>query len=436
MSFRKTMNAPLLWWSKLIKRCYSNRFLRNASWISACEIVNRATRLITAIVLARYLSPLEFGVAAVALTSNDLIKVLAQNGVGAKIIQASEQELESICKAAYRINWCFCGGLFVLQCIVAVLVANIYQRTDLAYMIAALALVYLMMPFALVQAFLIQRANRLNVTAVISASQTTTDNLITVVLAMFGLGIWAVILPKILVAPIWVFGTLSQQHWQSDPTVNAANANRILRFGRNILGTEVAKALRLNIDNILIAYFLGLEIAGIYFFAKNAGLGISLSLINAFSLSLFAHLCDHNKDYKQLEREFFQSIKIVTLVLLPIILLQGCLAHWYVPVVFGEQWAHASFVLMLLCFSAIPRPFGEAACELLKSLGNVSTVFRWNLLFTCLFVVAIFIGQYYGLEGVAIAILTIHFCYPIFCIWCVNKVFSPCQQPDALTSNS
>lgn len=435
-SYSEVCNRGLSRIKEFLVKKLNNRFCRNAGWIGICEMSNRVTRLITAVVLARYLSPLEFGVAAIALTSNDLIKVLAQNGVGAKIIQAKESELEAICQAAYRLNWLFCGGLFVIQCIAALVIAHVYQRPDLAYMISALALVYLMMPFALVEAFLIQRANRLNVTAAISASQTMTDNIITAVFAVFGLGIWAVVLPKILVGPIWVFGTLSQQKWQKNSNVRPAKAVNVLSFGVHILGSEVAKAFRLHLDNIIVAYFLGLEAAGIYFFAKNAGLGISLSLITAFNTSLYAHICEFREDLATLKKEFFKSLKVVASILLPIILIQGSAAHWYVPVVFGEQWTHASLILMLLCFSALPRPFGDAASELMKASGSTATDLKWNMLFSGIFLVSIIVALPFGLVGVAIAVLLSHCFYPVYCMWVVNRVFKTSSYNNLVSAQS
>ncbi|TQV73786.1 oligosaccharide flippase family protein [Aliikangiella marina] len=401
-----------------------NRFVRNASWIGASELVNRVTRLITAIILARYLSPLEFGIAAVALTTNDLIKVLAQNGIGAKIIQAKDSELESVCRTAYRLNWYFCGGLFILQCLVAFCIAYYYQSTDIALMIATLALVYLMMPFALVEAFLIQRQNRLNVTAVIGVSQTATDNVLTVLLALSGLGVWAVILPKVVVGPIWVFGTLSQQTWRADKSISPAKASTILNYGKAILGSEVNKALRLNVDTMLVAFFLGLEASGIYFFAKNAGLGISLSLINAFNTSLFAHLCDLRNSDDEVKAAFSSALKTILFILAPLIFLQGSLAYWYVPWVFGEQWTSAIPVLMLMCFSAIPRPFAEATSELLKAKGLVNVDLKWNTLFTGAFLMAICIGQLAGIVGVAFAVFAVHLLCPCYCVWSMKRFFN------------
>ncbi|MEP1740824.1 MAG: lipopolysaccharide biosynthesis protein [Kangiellaceae bacterium] len=419
--------TKISWLKRVLLRMKGNRFFKNASWLAGAELANRITRLITAVILARYLSPVEFGIAAVALTCNELIKVLAQNGVGAKIIQASEEQLSQICNTAYRLNWIFFIGLTILQCSVALIVADYYQNPELGYMISYLAIVYLIMPFGLVQAFLIQRNNKLRVTAIVSASQITADNLLTAVLALFGFGIWSIIIPKVLVAPIWLFGTLSQQQWSRQLGATMKGAAEILQFGKNILGSELAKVLRANIDNILVAWVLGLEAAGIYYFAKNAGLGISLSLISAFNLSLFTHLCEFSSNLHQLRREFLSSIRTTSLVLIPIIATQAILAYWYVPLLFGEQWNIAIVPISLLCLSAIPRPMGEAASELLKSLGRADVDFCWNILFSIGYLLAVSIGVQWGVVGVAGAILCIHLLMPAYCIWTITQ-FIPKQN--------
>jgi teichuronic acid exporter len=402
----------------------TSRFFRNASWLAGAVLANRITRLLTAVILARYLSPIEFGIAAVALTCNELIKVLAQNGVGAKIIQASEAELSQVCDTAYKLNWIFFVGLTILQCSVAAMVAHYYQDPELGYMIAYLAIVYLIMPFGLVQAFLIQRKNKLRVTAIVSASQITVDNLMTAGLAIFGFGIWSIIIPKVVVAPIWLFGTLSQQRWTRQVGAKMQNIGNILHFGKNILGSELAKVLRTNIDNLLVAWALGLEAAGIYYFAKNAGLGISLSLISAFNLSLFTHLCEFSNNLKLLKKEFLSSIKMTSFILVPIIASQAFLAHWYVPILFGKQWMNAIVPISLLCLSAIPRPLGEAASELLKALGKPNIDFIWNTVFSLVYLFTIAIGLQWGVVGVAASILFVHLLMPLFCLWTIVNYLS------------
>jgi len=405
-----------------MKAWLNNRFVHNVGWIGASEMMVRVSRLLTAIVLARYLSLEEFGIAALAMTTDELIKVFNQNGIGAKIIHSSKESLAAICNTAYRLNWMMCIGLFIIQCLIAFPIAAFYGQPQLVEMIMVLAVVYLLMPMGLVQAFLIQRENRFKVISLVSGVQVTVDNLLTAGLAIAGFGVWAVVLPKLLVAPIWLIGMRMNYSWQFSTGTGFAHWQEILHFGKHILGVELLKTLRLNLDNLIIGRFLGIEALGIYYFARNAGLGISLSLTRAFNTALFPHLCEVQESTKQLREKFLHTLKIISVIMIPLILAQALLAPWYVPIVFGEKWIIAIPVLVMLCLSAIPRPYGEGASEVMRVLNKGHLDFYWNLIFTVLFFVVILISLPWGIVGVAVAILAIHaLAFPAYTVWVVRK---------------
>ncbi|MHC5831979.1 MAG: oligosaccharide flippase family protein, partial [Nostoc sp.] len=100
-----------------------------------------------------------------------------------------------------------------------------------------------------------------------------------------------------------------------------------------------------NIDYLIIGRFLGINALGIYYFAFNAGLGISQNVINAFTSALFPHLCAARGDLKELKERYFSSLKFTAIIVVPLILLQSSLAPFYVPIVFGQKWVTAVPIL-------------------------------------------------------------------------------------------
>ena len=408
---------------------FRDRFVRNAGWIGTAEMMARVSRLLTAVVLARCLEPVEFGVAAIAMTTYELIRVFTQNGIGAKIVQVDAASLEATCNTAWRLNWIVAIGLVLVQCLLAFPVAWYYDHASLAWMVMLLAGVYLLIPLSQVQVFLIQRQNRLKPIALLSGAQVTVDNLLTAALAIAGLGAWAVVLPKLLVTPIWVFGIRRFQNWRPQRGAGMGQWREIVRFGKHVLGVEVLKATRLHMDNLIIGRFLGLEALGIYYFARNAGLGISLSLINSFNTALYPHFCEAQGNLPLLREKFHSSLQTIALIVPPLIILQAALAPWYVPLVFGKQWSAAVPVLMLLCLSALPRPFGEGASQMMRALDRPEVDFFWGVLFTALFLGAVFAGLAGGVTGVALAVLLVHvLALPAYTLW-VERRFLPAGAP-------
>jgi PST family polysaccharide transporter len=361
------------------------------------------------------------------MTTYELIRVFTQNGIGAKIVQTDDASLETTCNTAYRLNWIVAIVLVLLQCLVAFPVARFYGHDSLAWMVMLLAGVYLLIPLSQVQVFLIQRQNRLKVIALLSGTQVTVDNILTAILAAAGFGVWAVVIPKLLVTPIWVFGVRHFQYWRPRRGAGLAQWRAIFHFGKHVLGVELLKATRLHIDNLIIGRFLGLEALGIYYFARNAGLGISMSLINSFNAALFPHFCEAQGNVSRLRKKFHASLQTIAMIIPPVILLQCALAPWYVPLVFGEKWIPAIPVLMLLCLSALPRPFGEGASQMMRALNKPDVDFYWSAIFTGLLVSALFAGLSGGVLGVALAVLLVHvLALPAYTLW-VGRRFLPAR---------
>lgn len=246
-----------------VRALLDDRLVRNVGWYGLAEFANRFTRLITTIVLARWLVPHDFGIAAIAITTFEVVRVLAQFGIGQAVIRAPADQLKAICNSAYRASWFVCLLAFFVQLAVGAIISHVSGRQDVFWMIACLAVVYLTLPFGQVQSFLIARSNRLHILAGIAVVQVAIDNLLTAALAVGGLGAWAVVLPKLIVAPIWVIGMRRGSDWKRDAAAGYSSMRALMTFSLPVIGSELLVAARFNLDKILVGSILGVEALGV-----------------------------------------------------------------------------------------------------------------------------------------------------------------------------
>jgi O-antigen/teichoic acid export membrane protein len=126
-----------------LKQKLSSQFIRNFSSLGGAELANRIFRLATTVTLARLLSPYDYGLAAVVLTTKDFADVFSlKAGIGAKIIQADERDVEVLSNTAYWLNWILCAALFIIQCIAAFPIAWFYGNTQVILPICIVARLY------------------------------------------------------------------------------------------------------------------------------------------------------------------------------------------------------------------------------------------------------------------------------------------------------
>lgn len=406
------------------KQKFSSQFIRNLGWLSGSEVIIRVFRLGTTIVLAHFLTAYDYGLAAVVLTTTEFVQVFTRFGIGAKLIQVEEERLEELSIAAYWLNWIIYFSLFVVQCAAAFLIAQSYHDSRLIAPICAVSLVYLIVPIAYVQSVLVQRENRLKITAITNVLQVSIDNLLTALFAALGFGMWAIVLPKILVAPIWVIIYYKSHSWRPTQGFSTRYWGEIVHFGRSVLGIELLKTLRNNLDYLIVGWFISIEELGIYYFAFNAGLGISLSFINAINSALFPHLCAARANWLEFRQRYISSFRTIALIIVPVVILQSSLAPIYVPIVFGQKWVAAVPVLILICLSAISRPFADAASQVLLAVDKPDLDLLASFLFTALFAMGLLIGVHWHVLGVAASVLITHIVFQsIFTIWTTRYVF-------------
>lgn len=372
-----------------------DQILRSMTWLGAGEFIARATRVLTTIILAWLLTPLEFGYAALALTSFEIVRAFATSGIGQMVVRVPDNELAGTAAAAQRATWLVCGLLTAVQLLAGGVLAFWTNRSDMLPMVGCLAGVFLLMPFGVIHSWLVIRAGRMDTYARVATLQLVVDNAMTAALALAGFGAWAIVLPKLLTAPLWVIGMRRAAVWPLGQVAQPVPAARLWQFAAPVLGSELMTAARLHLDKMLVSSVLGIEALGIYYFAVNAGLGLSLSLTTALSSSVYPVFAALAHAPRDLLARFDRALWCNALPIGGLIAAQALGALVYVPLIFGTQWAHAAPLVAMLCASALTKPASDCAAQLLRAAGMPEREFAGATAFTISYMTtfALFLGS-------------------------------------------
>jgi teichuronic acid exporter len=428
--------------SDKLKQLRTNKFAQNLGWLGSAELVQRVARLGTTVTLARTFSTSDYGMVSAIYTIFDFsLAFTMTEGITAKVIQASDDELEQTCRTSFWVGCILFCSLAVLQCLLAYPISQFYDSKEIFLPICVLSLIFLVFPFYVVQEALIARKNRLEIRARAQSMQAIASNLIIICAALTGFKIWAIVLSMVLTYPIWIVVMHRNHPWRPSGGITLKGGRSILGFGLQLLGVNLLDRLRFNIDYLLIGRFLGLEALGLYFFAFNAGLGISQTVIWSLSAAWYPYFCEVRADLEKLRRRYLDSFKTIGLLLLPLVILQTSLSPFYVPIVFGKEWLPALPILILICLSALPTAIARANSQVLRAMDRPEVDLLWNLGFTSLFSLGILSILYFNHSGgfasidpllglnpgmvlVAVMVLVSQLvCMPVFSLWMLKNVF-------------
>jgi PST family polysaccharide transporter len=171
---------------------------------------------------------------------------------------------------------------------------------------------------------------------------------------------------------------------------------------------------------------MGVEALGVYFFAYNVSLGVSLGLVQSFGTAFYSHLCSDNDDLsvQSAQQKYRNSVIAITAIAAPIIILQTSLAPLYVPFVYGEQWlsTDALAVFIFLCLSGLVRPMAEAASQLLLANGHSRLNFNLNIAITALLTLVISIASQFDLTTVALSVMVTYLIIMPWLCWYSSRI--------------
>lgn len=341
-------------------------FARSLTAYAVSEVAAKASRLLVVVAVARAMDLSAIGVAAGALAAADILKALTENGVGQRIIAAPEARLAATVRGAHRIFWVWCTGIFALQVAVGAIGYALWGDALFFALLVILGAEYLFMPAGLVQCALAMRAGRMRETAAIAGGQVVGANMLSALLVLAMPGPLALVLPRLLAAPIWLIAMRRLHPWSPDRAVAPEPLLPFVQFGAPVLGVELVKAGRLQIDKLIVGALMGPEALGLYFMAFNAGLGLATSFAQAFSIALYPHLCAARDRAAALRRALMGSVALIA----PVVVLQALAAPLYVPLLLGARWSGTEGIVSILCLAAIPNMVWSAAAQWLRAEGR------------------------------------------------------------------
>ncbi|KAF7787874.1 polysaccharide transporter, PST family [Pseudoalteromonas rubra] len=312
-----------------------------------------------------------------ALTLHEVLRLLLRSGAGAQVIRASDDELPAFLKNGLLLQWLLCGALCVVQILVALASTWLFPGQDMMHLVALMALTYLVFPLVCNQVFLMQRRNQMGLFGLISSVCIITENLALAAALYLDAGLLAVVIGKWAFTLLWL-GCFA--FMQSSPLAGAysrAVFSRLLRASTQLAGSEILRSLRVNMDMFVAARLLTPELFGLYSFAKSVGVGLAISVAQAYTTALYPFVCKL-KNAGSFERRHRHLLLAITAAVSAIFIFQALLVPWYVPVLFSDNWQGSFTTSALLCLIATTTVWVDSYAMMLRANGHYARECQLN----------------------------------------------------------
>jgi O-antigen/teichoic acid export membrane protein len=403
--------------------------IRGAGWTMVGVVTMQVSRLAVAILLARLLTPREYGLAAMALVFTTLVLIFSDLSLGAALIQRkriTEADRSTVFWTSLVI-----GVLFTLAGVaLAGPIAAFYGEPQVQALFVALSLTFVLTSLQVTQAALLQREMRFRALTGRRTAAVVLGGVAGVVIATLGYGPWALVGQQIVVslvstALLWTFSA-----WRPRWTFSRASLHDLGGFGLNLFGARFVNYFSRNTDNLLIGRFLGSSPLGLYSVAYNIVLMPLYRLVNPIQDVLFPAYSRLQDERERLAAAWLRINELTGAMLAPAIVGLIVVAPDFVPVVLGNQWRNAVPIIQVLALVGLIQALGSLGTRIFEALGRPATVFRITVLEFAVLLPALVVGLQWGVQGVAVAYAIVSVPLTLFFIWLTTRALGlPVSRP-------
>ncbi len=359
--------------------------------------------MVRILVLARVLSPADFGLMAMVLVFINFAQTYTDLGISAAIVHRQDATAEQLA-SLYWTNVATGILTFLFTWLATPLITQVFHEPRLVPLLRAAAVAFIIGGATAQFETLLLRDLRFRLLAFPEITSSLASLLLGVTLALSGFGVWSLVLAFIGGVAVESAALLLLGFSAYRPLLHfrASDLKAYLQFGLYQMGERLMNCFSARIDQILIARLLGAQALGYYVFAFNLSyrpIWRINPLITRIAFPLFAKVQD---DRERLRRGYLRMINVLTTINAPLLIGLASVAPLLVPVVFGSKWMPSVILIQLLSLSGLQRSIFAPIGTLQNAKGRADLGFKWHSMLCAASVPLIYAGaKWNGVVGVA-----------------------------------
>jgi O-antigen/teichoic acid export membrane protein len=367
-------------------------------------------------VLARLLSPTDFGLVAMVTAIVGVAEIIRDFGLSSAAIQAKQLNDDERSNL-FWVNVAI-GGACCLIAIAAIpLIIDFYGTPKVGPIVLSLAWLFIVSGINTQFRAELSRSLRFKALAVTDIVAQSSAIAVAIVAASMGAGYWAIVAQQATLTVLTCLSNMMFCHWRPGWFRRSVSIARFFRFGGGVLGTQVIGYATNNLDNVAIGAVNGAGPLGLYSRAYQL-LMVPLNQINApmtrVVLPVLARVQDDEKRY---ERYVLKAQMVGCYFLATLFAIAAGASVPIVAVLFGKDWSGVAPIFAALAIGGIFRGIAQVSYWVYLSRGETSAQLKMYLITRPAMIAMILAGLPWGPLGVAIGHSIAFFLYWIVSLW-------------------
>lgn len=370
--------------------------------MSSVNMLRLVTQFLAVPILARLLSPADYGVVAMAMPFVLFAMIITDAGIGMSLVRtpASERNVWSTC------FWLSIGlgiVLAVIMILTAPIAAIVFDNKQLAPVVMALSLIVFIQSLGAISGAALQQKQQFKIMAAMDIVATLVSIGLAVLVASKGGGVWALVVQQLAYYAIRTALTIKCAPFRPEMVFDLHNVKEHLTFSRDILVMNIIGFFARSLDNLIIGKVLASAATGIYSMAFQFARLPFMLVTGPLQYVLYAKLAHHKDNKPAIRATFLMLTRVLAIVVFPIM---GMVAAAYHPLfnwLLSAKWAMSGKLFMLVAPASALQAVTSLTATIMLVFGHANIRLKITIEFTLLWILALLISVSFGLEWIGIA---------------------------------
>ncbi len=386
--------------TEYLKADLKGRSVRGGAVTMAAQGVKFFLQMGSTIVLARLLTPQDFGLIAMVTAVTGFVTMFKNMGLSMATVQRAEVNHGQI-STLFWINVALSIVVMLVIAALAPAIAWFYGEPRLTWITLALAGAFIFGGLTVQHQALLRRNMRFGSLALIQIISMLAGILTAVIAAWCGAGYWSLVLMQLATAIAGAIAVWVACGWRPGRPVRRSGVRSMLAFGGYLTGFSFMNYFARNADNLLIGKFWGSGSLGLYSKAYGLLLLPIRQITGPITAVAIPALSRLQNDPEQYRRYYYRAISTIAFITMPLVAMLAALSSEIIRIVLGEQWTDAAIIFKILAYAAVFQPVVSTTGWVFTSLGQTKRMMHWGFIAVPVVVLSFIVGLPWGPLGVA-----------------------------------
>lgn len=406
----------------------TDKTITGIKWSFVDSFANQGMQFIIGIVLARLLSPKEFGLIGIMMVVITISQAFVDSGFSQALIRKNDCREEDYSTVFY-FNLLVGVLFYFILFFSAGLIGDFFKEPQLFYLIRVLGIIVIINCIGLIQRTILIKKINFKLQAKISIISTITSGTIGIWMAYTGWGVWSLVwktLSQNLITTIllWLLNG-----WKPLLVFSMASFKEMFSFGSRLLTTGLIDALHRNIYNIVIGRFFSVVELGYYSRADEFCNMPSANLYTIINRVTYPALVTVQNDNEKLKKGYKKLIKGTMLISFVFMIGMAVVAEPLILTLIGNKWLPSVPYLQLLCLVGMLWPLHAFNLDVVLIKGRSDLFLQIDVVKRILTIPTIIIGIFFGIKVMIMSMLVNSWlCLFINCYWTGRMIDYPISE--------